>query len=209
MFNPAGFAAIGKADIIIFDTIPAQQRHSARTIHQTVRWGQGVHPVLDLANIGIHPHQGKTDPTRHLRNTQRHGSGRRYIARGGAALGRIVNRKAYHRDRQYPRQRHQPKSERGRHNAEIQRFAAVDIHRPDGGFILERIMGEQFDGAHVADRINHRAGDLRPGPGPRLGPHTDFGHVMFDEPEIADHPDAQHHGNAPVNRDDQNQRGDD
>ena len=30
---------------------------------------------------------------------------------------------------------------------------------------------------------------------------------MLDEPEITDHPDAQHDGNPPVNRDDKHQRG--
>ena len=171
--------------------------------------GQGVHPVLNLANIGIHPHQGKTDPARHLRNAQRHGSGRRNIARGSTALGRIVNRKAYHRDWQHPGQRHQPEPECGRYDAEIQRLAPIHIHRPDRRLVLERIMGEQFDGAHVTDRINNRARDLRPRTRPRLGPHPDFWHVMLDEPEITDHPDAQHDGNPPVNRDDKDQRGND
>ena len=93
-----------------------------------MRGGEGFHPVLHLAQIAIKRHQREADPTRHLRQPQRHGTGRRDHAHRPIALRPADQRAANQHDWQNTGQPHKPKAKHNRNPRMVKRGAAKTFH---------------------------------------------------------------------------------
>ena len=156
-------AAIGKGHVVQRDAPSAKiQINGVIRVWQRVGFGQRFDGVLDLSDIRIHAHQGKTDPARHLRKPQTDRAGDCDITRRCRALLPQVKRDPDQQNGQHARQRHQPKAEARRHPAEAEGIQTKLLHRVSGGAVLVIGMGEQLNGFDVRDRVHHLPRHHRP-----------------------------------------------
>ena len=167
-------------------------------IDQRMGRGQRAHPILDLAQIGVDRHQGETHPARHLRDPHGDRADGRDLARADAIILPQHDTGQHQGHRQDPRRRHQDKAEHGRKHPELQRGAAIALHRGDGGLILVVDMTKQLDRLDIGDGVDDLACHIGPRGGPRLGQRPHARQIPADHRRIGQRPDRQDQADPPI-----------
>ena len=161
---------------------------------------EGANAVLDLADRGVDVHQRPTDPAGHLGQADRHRADRRQLARADRARRPSHQPKADQANGQGTGKEDQGKAKQHRQPGPMGGGGAKIGHRIQRGAVLEGVVGEQFNGLDVGQRIDNLPGDQRPRPSARLGAHPDTRQEITQDHRIGHDPGQKNHHHTGVNQ---------